>query len=124
MIALDKTNNADILRESVAYLQGHGFEHIKADVDGFETPTSYHKKDSDVVITPDIVAEHHGKKHYFDISIKSQEPDLLKSKWKFLETLSRIKGHQFRIITSKGHYKFTREMLQGINLDKEPIKLS
>lgn len=124
MIALDKENNIDILQDSVDYLQNHGFENIKADIDGFESPTSYHKKGSDVTITPDIVAEQDGKKHYFEISLKSEKPNLLKSKWKFLETFTQMKGHYFRIITCRGHYKFTKEMLDDIKLDKNLIKLS
>lgn len=123
MIAIDKENNTEILKDSVTYLKNHGFENIKADIEGYTTPTSYHKKGSDIIITPDIVAEQDGKKYYFEISLKSEEPTLLKSKWKFLDTLTKMKGHHFRIITCRGHYKFTQEMLQDINLEKNLIKI-
>ena len=76
-----------------------------------------------MVITPDIVAERAGVKHYFEVSLKSEKPKLLKSKWKFLETLTRMRNHRFKIITRRGHYKFTREMLQDLNLEKNFIKL-
>ena len=123
MIQSEKEENKEILKESVAYLEKRGFEHIQADVEGYETPKSYLKKDSDVVITPDIVADRAGIKHYFEISLKSEKSRLLKSKWQFLDTLARMRNQRFRIITRKGHYKFTEEMLKDLNLEKNLIKL-
>ena len=58
------------------------------------------------------------------MQLKSKKPKLLKSKWLFLDTISRMRSERFRIITTKGHYKFTDNMLEDINLtNKEPIKL-
>jgi hypothetical protein len=124
MIQADKEKYRDILENSVEYLEQHGFENIKADTEGYETPKSYTKKGSDISITPDIVATKEGEKHYFDISLKSEKPKLLKSKWLFLNTLTALKSSHFRLITTRGHYKFTTEMLHDINLtDKKLIKI-
>lgn len=123
MIAQDKLENEVFLKESLTYLENLGFDNIKADVDGYETPKSYLKKGSDITITPDIVAEKGGRKHYFERSLKSEKPKLLKSKWRFLDVLTRMKDHRFKIITRRGHYKFTQDMLDELNLDKNPIKL-
>ena len=123
MVQVDKQENLEILKDTVAYLEKKGFENIKADLEGFETPKSYHKKGSDVTITPDIVAERAGIKHYFEVSLKSEKPNLLKSKWRFLDVLTRMKNHRFKIVTRRGHYKFTQEMLKDLNLEKELIKL-
>jgi hypothetical protein len=123
MIAQDRVENETFLKESLSYLENLGFENIKADLEGYETPKSYLKKGSDISITPDIVAEKAGRKHYFEIGLKSEEPTLLKSKWRFLEVLTRMKDDRFRIITRRGHYKLTQDMLDDLNLDKTPIKL-
>ncbi|RSK40373.1 MULTISPECIES: hypothetical protein [Mangrovimonas] len=123
MIAQDKTENEVFLQETLAYLEKRGFSNIKADLEGYEAPKSYLKKGSDITITPDIVAEKAGRKHYFEISLKSEKPKLLKSKWRFLEVLTRMKDHRFKIVTRRGHYKFTQDMLDDLNLDKNPIKL-
>ena len=105
-------------------LENHGFENIKADYEGYESPKSYIKRGSDIAITPDIVAEKEGRKHIFDISLKSEKPKLLKSKWLFLNTLSNLKSHRFKLITKRGHYKFSQDMLDAINLsDKKLIKI-
>lgn|SRR5690606_25644495 len=124
MVYTDKEKYSEFLKDSIAYLENHGFENIKADMDGFETPKSYLKKGSDISITPDITAEKEGRKHIFDISLKSSKPKLLKSKWIFLNTLSALKSQRFKLITTRGHYKFTNQMLEDINLDhKNLIKL-
>jgi hypothetical protein len=124
MTASDKTENKTFLEKSIQHLKATGFEQIKADIEGYDTPKSYLRKGTESKITPDIVAQKDGKKYYFEISLKSKKPTLLKSKWLFLDTISRMQSNRFRIITTKGHYKFTDMMLEDINLsNKEPIKL-
>lgn len=124
MIQSDKTKYTDILNSSINYLQQLGFEDIKADIEGFETPKSYSKMNSDVIVTPDIVAQKEGRQHIFDLSLKSDEPQLLKSKWLFLNTLSNLKSYRFRLITTRGHIKFTNDMLSELQLgEQKPIKI-
>lgn len=124
MITTEKTEHLELIQASIDYLKNKGFEDIKADVEGYDSPKSFIKKDSDVKITPDIVAYKAGRKHFFDVSIKSDQTKLLKSKWRLLDMMARLKDHRFKIITKRGHYKFTNEMLEDLNLDKQPIKLS
>ena len=123
----DKVENKEFLEKSIDHLEATGFEDIKADIEGYETPKSYvrkGRKGSDTKITPDIVAVKDGRKYFFDLSLKSHKPTLLKTKWLFLDALSRMKSHRFRIITTRGHYKFTDTMLEDINLsNKTPIKI-
>lgn len=124
MIKIDKSENKEFLEKSIHHLEATGFENIKADMEGYETPKSYLRKGSDTKITPDIVAVKNGRKYFFDISLKSEKPRLLKTKWLFLDTLSRMNSNRFRIITTKGHYKFTETMLEDINLtNKTTIKI-
>lgn len=124
MIKADKSENEAFITKSILHLEATGFENIKADMDGYETPKSYIRKESGIKITPDIVALKNGRKYFFEISLKSEKPRLLKSKWLFLDTLSRMNSNSFRIITTKGHYKFTDDMLEDINLaNKTPIKI-
>ncbi|WP_242131499.1 hypothetical protein [Aestuariivivens marinum] len=124
MVYTDKEKYSNILEDSITYLENKGFENIKADLEGYETPKSYLKKGSDIAVTPDIVATKEGRKHLFDVSLKSEKPKLLKSKWLFLNTLSNLKSYRFKLITTRGHYKFTHEMLDAINLnDKNLIKI-
>lgn len=117
MIHSDKIKYTDILNNSINYLQQLGFEDIKADTDGYETPKSYSRLNSDIVVIPDIVAQKEGRKHIFELSLKSDEPKLLKSKWLFLDTLSKMKSYRFGLITTRGHIKFTNDMMNDLNLE-------
>lgn len=121
MIQQDKDKYQEELSDSISYLENLGYNNIKADMDGYETPKSYLKKGSDVSVTPDIVAEKEGRRYLFDLSLKSVKPRLLKSKWLFLNTLSQIKSYRFRLITKRGHYKFSNEITDAINLDTVKI---
>jgi hypothetical protein len=124
MVKVDKTENKEFLEKSIHHLEATGFENIKADIEGYETPKSFLKKGSDTKITPDIVALKNGMKYFFEISLKSENAVMLKSKWLFLDALSRMRSNRFRIITTKGHYKFTDSMLEDINLtNKSPIRI-
>jgi hypothetical protein len=125
MIQIEKEENKAVLEQSVQHLASRGFDNIKADIEGYETPKSYIKKSTGTPVTPDITATKNGSKYLFDISLKSEKPKLLKSKWVLLDTLSRMRSNHFRIITFRGHYKFTDTLLRELNLgNKEPIKLS
>jgi hypothetical protein len=117
MTETEKLDNAAFLQKSILHLEKKGYENIKADMEGYETPKTYVRKESDTRVTPDIVAEKNGRRHFFDISLKSETPTLLKSKWLFMDSLSKIKDGSFKVITTKGHYKFTDDMLSDINLE-------
>ncbi|MFT6371064.1 MAG: hypothetical protein ACJAWH_002149 [Maribacter sp.] len=124
MVQVDKTENTVFLEKSIRHLEATGFENIKAGMEGYETPKSFIRKGGNTKITPDIVAMKNGRKYFFEISLKSAKPSLLKSKWLFLDTLSRMRSNRFRIITTRGHYKFTDMMLEDINLsNKTPIRI-
>ncbi|MFC7356183.1 hypothetical protein ACFQO1_00665 [Jejudonia soesokkakensis] len=123
MVQVDKRESTETIKEAVEYLEHRDYENIKADIEGYETPVSFNKKGSDISITPDIVAERAGIKHYFDISLKSEKPNLLKSKWRLLEVISRMRKAKFKVITKRGHYSFTNAMLEDLNLEKNMIKL-
>lgn len=125
MIKMEKKENQDLLQKSVEHLEARGFGDIKVDMTGYESPKSYLKKSSGNSVTPDITASKNGVNYFFDLSLKSEKPTLLKSKWLFLDTLSRMKSERFRIITFRGHYKFTDTMLNELNLgSKDPIKIT
>ena len=117
MIAQDKEKYKDELKRAISYLENIGYGPIKADLDGYETPKSYHNKERNITVTPDIIAEKEGRIHIFDLSLKSENLRLLKSKWLFLNTLSQLKSYRFRLITTKGHYKFTHKTKDAIHLD-------
>jgi len=124
MVKSEKLANSQFIEKSVRHLEARGFDKIRVDLEGYDKPKSFLSKKSGNTVTPDIVADKGGKKYFFEISLKTDKPQLLKSKWLFLDAYSKLRSDGFRIITTKGHYKFTENMLQDINLcNKTPIKL-
>jgi len=125
MVQTDKSNdeNTAVLEETISYLENRGFENIKADIEGYETPKSFKRQSTGNDITPDIVAEKHGLKYIFEVSLKSAKPRLLKTKWLLFDTLTKIKDYKFRIVTKSGHMKFTQNMIDSVNINKEFIRI-
>lgn len=125
MVQTDKEQQEklELIKESIKYLEDRGYTEIKANLTGYESPKSYRQKSTDTVITPHIEGERAGVKHYFNMSLKTENEELLKSKWKFLETISNMREQRFNVVTKRGHYKFTEEMLDELNLEKDYIKL-
>ncbi|NAY92363.1 hypothetical protein GTQ34_10565 [Muricauda sp. JGD-17] len=124
MIGEEKKENKAFLKKSVEYLEGRGFDNIKVDLSGHERPKSFRTKSGDVQVAADISATKNGRKYFFDISLKTKKPKLLKSKWLLLDTVARLKSNSFKIITTKGHLKFTDDLLNEVNLtNKEPIRI-
>jgi len=123
MTNAEREKNTELLKETIAYLESRGYEEIKSPIEGYEAPKSYRKAGENISITPDIVAVRNGIKHYFEIGLKSDEPSLLKSKWQFLKTLSQMKNRRFKVITHRGHYRFTDELLQDLNLENNLIRI-
>ncbi len=124
MVHEDRIEHTELLERSIDHLSDSGFTDIKADLDGYESPKSFYKKDTDVTIIPDIVGYMGGVKYYFELGVKSSKPRLLKSKWLFLDTLSKLKKHKFKIITMRGHYRFTDQIIKELDIQIKPIRLS
>ena len=120
----EKKENGEILEKSVNHLKAQGFTDIKASLPGYESPKTFKGKSSGLEVAADISAKKNGRKYFFDISLKSEKAKLLKSKWLLLDTVARLKSNRFKIITTRGHFKFTDELLKDINLqNKNPIRI-
>ena len=70
MVQSQKAEHKDLLEQSINHLEHLGYEKIKADLDGFDSPKSFLKKGSDIVVTPDITAYRRSKKYYFELKLK------------------------------------------------------
>ncbi len=47
MVKIEKSENQEFLEKSIHHLEATGFEDIKANIEGYETPKSYLIKGSD-----------------------------------------------------------------------------
>lgn len=123
MILTEKQTNKELIEKTIEYLKGQGYDNIKADIQGYESPKSFKMKSKGIELTPDIVAESNGKVQYVEVGIKTDDTSLLKTKWKFLDTISQIKNRGFRIVSHHGHYGFTDQIIDEINLNKTAVRI-
>ena len=124
MIGEEKKENKELLEKSISYLEEKGYTDIKVDLPGYTPPKSFVKKKGGLNIAADITARKDGRKYLFDIGLKSEKSKLLKSKWLLLDAVAQLKSNSFKIITTRGHVRFTEQLLQEVNLaHKSPIKI-
>lgn len=117
MIPKEKKENEAYIEKTIEHIKKLGYTDIQADIEGYDSPTSFEMKSQNLSITPDIVAKTlSGQVHYIEVGLKTDNPSLLKSKWKFLNTLAEMKKGSFRVVSHRGHYRFVDNMMTDLNL--------
>ena len=124
MVLEEKQEHKELIEKTIKYLEDHGYTDIKADIEGYESPKSFKMKSKDEDITPDIVATNkNGKVQYIEVGVKSDQPNLLKTKWKLLDTLATMKNRAFRVVAHRGSYQFTDNLMKELDLQKSAVRL-
>lgn len=123
-----KTQEFDSLAEKVInYAEKSGYDNIKADFTGYESPAQLTMINQDLTLTPDFTAKRGNKKFYFELVVKNGDEDdqsTLISKWKALETIAKMKGGHLRLFVPRGSYKFASELLRDHDIDAQVTKLN
>lgn len=123
-----KSQEFDSLAEKVInYAEKSGYDNIKADFTGYESPAQLTMINQDLTLTPDFTAKRGNKKFYFELVVKNGDEDdqsTLISKWKALETIAKMKGGHLRLFVPRGSYKFTSELLRDHDIDAQVTKLN
>lgn len=123
-----KTANKDqehqaLIEKTILYLTNKGYESIKADIEGYETPKSFIMKSTGIEVTPDIVVESNGRIQYIEVGHKSLDTDFLKTKWKFIKTLAELKNRNFKVFSHKGSYGYTDQLMREIKLTNPSVRI-
>ena len=121
MIGQEKQENKELIEKTISYLEAKNFEEIKVDLPGYDAPKSFVKKKGEVSIAADLSAKKDGRKYFFDIGLKSKKTKLLKTKWLLLDAVSQAKSNYFRIITTRGHIRFTENLLREVNMSHKNL---
>lgn len=124
MIKAEKEIHKSLIEKTIEHLKDLGYTDIKADIQGYESPKSFEMQSRRLKLTPDIVStDPNGKVQYIEVGVKSDYPIIVKSKWKFLNTLAELKNRGFRIISHRGHYSFTDNLIDDLALKQAAVKL-
>ena len=116
-----------LAEQVINYAEESGYQDIKADFTGYETPAPLRMVNSDTTLTPDFTATRNGNKYYFELVVKNGEKKAqttLVSKWKALETIAKMKGGSLELFVPHGSYKFANELVKNYSIDANLNKLT
>src|SRR5690606_7902809 len=111
----------------INYAQKSGYEDIKADFTGYDSPAALTMVNQDVSFTPDFTAQRNGKKFYFEMVMKNSDENdnrMLIIKWKALEAIARIKGGFLQLFVPNGSFKFATSLIKDNGIEAKLVKIS
>lgn len=111
------------LEKAITWAEKRGFSNIKANLEDYETPKAYSKKDAADTFIPDMTATKTGGKSYVEIALKTDNIRRRVSKWKLLNTLAAMKGGKLFLLAPRGHKAFVKRMIQKFNLNATVISI-
>lgn len=100
----------DYIEQAIEIAKSQGFKEFRASLDDFESPKSFTKVSSDKEILPDFTARRGGKKHYFDVALKTDNIQPLITKWKLLSQLAELKNGHLILFAPRGHKAFAERL--------------
>ena len=101
-----------------------GFENIRANAEGFDTPAKIRRgKDSEAYFIPDVTGEVNGRKSYFELGMKVADETTLVTKWRLLSSLAAHKHGKLYLAVPRGHMAFTNRILADYPIQAEVVKL-
>lgn len=111
------------LEIAIEHLTNYGYKDIKADSSDYTSPATLSSTTQDKSYTPDITAKWAGRKVYIEIANKTKDIQKLVTKWKLLETLAKMKHGEFKIMVPRGHWSFTKRLVNQYNLNPQMEKM-
>ncbi len=120
------TKTEKIYSKINGWLTKRGFENIKANTEGFDTPTGFQKQGQEDLVIPDLTASTKDSKYYFEIAVKPtkrQKVQQLVSKWKLLSLLANNKGGKLYLMAPYGNKSFAQDIIERYRIDAKFISL-
>jgi hypothetical protein len=111
------------VEKALEFVQSKGYNNIKSIADEYEAPKGFKKVSSDSTVTPDITATLRGRKHYFDVALKSEAKQRLVSRWKFMSRLAGMKNGKFHLFAPHGHKSFAQRLINKYQIEAKVISL-
>lgn len=116
-------NKSNLIEKAIQWAETYGFKKIKANHEGYPTPTQYLPKKEGEPFVPDISGLRSGHKSYVEIATKTDNLQRKVSKWELLSTLAGMKGGKLFLLAPRGHKSFADEIVKRYQLRAEVIYL-
>ncbi len=120
-VALPMSKDDDLIKKILdSFVSRGGYTEVKANIDGFDTPSALSNNDDRVV--PDITALKRGGRWYIEIVRKDSEMEKTVSKWKLLSTLGRSRAGGLILIAPSGQYAFAERLTKKHDIPAKIVK--
>lgn len=122
-IALPMSKDDDLIKKILdTFVSRGGYTEIKANIEGYETPTALSGKGSEDRVVPDITALKRGGRWYIEVVRKDGEVEKTVSKWKLLSTLGKSKSGGLILFAPSGHFAFAERLIKKHDIPAQIIK--
>lgn len=105
-------------------VSGKGFDEIKANIEGYDTPAKLvDRKNEGVFFIPDVTGVINGRKSYFELGMKTTDETALVTKWRILSNLAAYKNGKLYLAVPRGHMAFTNRIIADYQIKAEVVKI-
>ena len=123
VLAVPMSKDEELIKKIlVTWVARNGYSDVKANIEGYETPSGLSNKDSDDKLVPDITAVMRGGRWYIEVVRKDADAEKTVSKWKLLSILGKNKGGGLILIAPAGSFAFAERLTKKHDIMVQIIK--
>ena len=123
-VALPMSKDDDLIKKILdSFVSRGGYTEVKANIEGFETPSALSNKESEDRVVPDITALKRGGRWYIEVVRKDSEIEKTVSKWKLLSMLGKARNGGLILMAPSGQYAFAERLIKKHDIQAKIIKM-
>ncbi len=123
-VALPMSKDDDLIKKILdSFVSRGGYTEVRANIEGFETPSALSNKESEDRVVPDITALKRGGRWYIEVVRKDSEVEKTVSKWKLLSMLGKARNGGLILMAPSGQYAFAERLIKKHDIHAKIIKM-
>jgi len=123
-VALPMSKDEDLIKKILdSFVSRGGYTEVKANIEGFETPSALSNKESEDRVVPDITALKRNGRWYIEVVRKDSEVEKTVSKWKLLSMLGKARNGGLILMAPSGQYAFAERLTKKHDIHCKIIKM-
>lgn len=123
-VALPMSKDDDLIKKILdSFVSRGGYTEVKANIEGFETPSALSNKESEDRVVPDITALKRNGRWYIEVVRKDGEVEKTVSKWKLLSMLGKARNGGLILMAPSGQYAFAERLTKKHDIHCKIIKM-
>ena len=123
VLAVPMSKDEELIKKIIGtWVARNGYSEVKANIEGYDTPSGLSFKDTDDKLVPDITAVKRGVRWYIEVVRKDAEPEKTVSKWKLLSIVGKNKGGGLVLIAPAGSFAYAERLTKKHDIQVQIIK--